>query len=102
MTATAWKIDLDEPASSWLDPQIIVPVQFFDLAAGKTAKSGEKRLVFAVLEEAVAGFPRHLPGRGSRGRRLFMESHQQRLLPQGRSPLAVALLGSLHSHSHAD
>jgi hypothetical protein len=67
MTVTAQEFDPKELASSLFGLEIIVPAQFFDRAIN----SGEKRLMLAVLEDAVATFQRHIHRESGRSARLF-------------------------------
>jgi hypothetical protein len=69
MTATAQQFDPEEPASSLFGLEIIVPTQYFNRAIN----SGEKRLMLAVLEEAVATFQRYIYDDTGRSARLFRE-----------------------------
>ena len=69
MTETAQKFDPEEPVSSLFGLEIIVPTQYFK----RVINSGEKRLMLAVLEEAVATFQRHIHDDSGRGGRLFRE-----------------------------
>src|SRR2546423_11423605 len=64
-------MNIDRDALSGLfSPQILLPVQFADHDTSK----GEKRLMLAVLEEAVATFQGHLEAKTRRGQRLFREA----------------------------
>ena len=53
-----------------VDPQIVLPVQFSE----HDAHRAEKRLMLAVLEEAVATFHRTVGTKTARGQRLFREA----------------------------
>jgi hypothetical protein len=63
------KID-GSTSSDLFSPQILLPVQFAD----HDTSHGEKRLMLAVLEEAVATFQRRLEAKTRRGQRLFREA----------------------------
>ena len=60
--------------TSWsvLSPDIVLPVQFAD----HDTNQGEKRLMLAVLEEAVATFQRNTHAKTRRGQRLFREAEE--------------------------
>ena len=60
--------------TSWvvLSPDILLPVQFAD----HDTNQGEKRLMLAVLEEAVATFQRNTHAKTRRGQRLFREAEE--------------------------
>jgi hypothetical protein len=61
-----------ETTWSVLSPDIILPVQFAD----HDTNQGEKRLMLAVLEEAVATFQRNTHAKTRRGQRLFGEAEE--------------------------
>jgi hypothetical protein len=63
------KIDLSD-SSGLFSPEILLPVQF----AGHDTWQGEKRLMLAVLEEAIATFQHDLEAKTRRGQRLFREA----------------------------
>ena len=62
----------ETPPWSVLSPDIILPVQFAD----HDTNQGEKRLMLAVLEEAVATFQRNTHAKTRRGQRLFREAEE--------------------------
>ena len=70
MNAIANLSQSEETTWSVLSPDIILPVQFAD----HDTNQGEKRLMLAVLEEAVATFQGHLDAKTRRGQRLFREA----------------------------
>lgn len=51
---------VEERTSSPLEPDTMVPSQYFDGVGSDAAFQPEKRLMLAVLEEAVATFQRHV------------------------------------------
>ena len=56
-----------------LEPEVILPSQFFEQIKGKPSAQPEKRLMLAVVEDAFATFQECLPGLTYRQRRLFKE-----------------------------
>jgi hypothetical protein len=72
MSATADLTRSEETSWSVLSPDIILPVQFAD----HDTNQGEKRLMLAVLEEAVATFQRNTHAKTRRGQRLFREAEE--------------------------
>jgi len=61
----------DEPSER---PDVLLPVQFFATMRRRLPnKTGEYRLLVAVLEDAVHCFQQHASATGRRGRRLFGE-----------------------------
>lgn len=75
-TATAQRIQSEETVSSLFGPEIVLPGQFTDPASAKSSDRGEKRLMLAVLEEAVATFQRHLDSKNRHGQRVFQEAEE--------------------------
>ena len=72
MSTTADLTRSEETPWSVLSPDIILPVQFAD----HDTNQGEKRLMLAVLEEAVATFQRNTHAKTRRGQRLFREAEE--------------------------
>ena len=64
---------VSEQASDGLEPSILLPSQVFGGAAGGASLQPEKRLMLAVLEEAVATFQRHAAANTRVGIRLFAD-----------------------------
>lgn len=64
---------VNEPTSDGREPSIPLPSQFFGRAAGGVSLQPEKRLMLAVLEEAVATFQRHAAANTRLGNRLFAD-----------------------------
>jgi hypothetical protein len=58
----------------FFQPDTILPFQYAELLRRKTYLEGEKRLIFAVLEDAVSCFQRHCAARDKKGRELFREA----------------------------
>ena len=56
-----------------LEPEVILPSQFFEQIKGEPSAQPEKRLMLAVVEDAFATFQECLPGLTYRQRRLFKE-----------------------------
>jgi len=56
-----------------LGPDTLVPAQYFVQVGADAASQPEKRLMLAVLEEAIATFQRHLFSETPRGKRLVEE-----------------------------
>ena len=75
---------MDKPESgSWaerqgglLQPDVVLPVQFFRALRGGESLGGERRLIIAVLEDAINCFQKNLFARDNRGRRLFREAEK--------------------------
>jgi hypothetical protein len=59
-----------------LQPAMVLPAQLFGTAGLDASRVPEKRLLLAVLEEAVVTFQRYAAEQGRRGRRLFREAEE--------------------------
>ncbi len=57
MAATAEKVLPEETVANLFGPAVILPAQFTEQMGAKQSDRGEKRLMLAVLEEAVATLP---------------------------------------------
>jgi hypothetical protein len=64
---------VEERTSSPLEPDTLVPSQYFERVGSDAAFQPEKRLMLAVLEEAIATFQRHALSDTSRSQRLVEE-----------------------------
>jgi len=76
MLATAEKIQPEEAVASLFGPEVMLPSQFSEQAGLKQSDRGEKRLMLAVLEEAVATFQRHAGTKTRHGQRVFREAEE--------------------------
>ena len=63
-------------SSSAFDADTILPSQFFTKPASNSADYPEKRLMLAVLEEAVATYQRFAETRTRHGEKLFLEAEE--------------------------
>jgi len=59
-----------------LEPATVLPVQLYANLAPDASIVPEKRLLLAILEEAVVTFQRYSADTGRRGRRLFREADE--------------------------
>jgi hypothetical protein len=62
-----------ETTSDELEPSVLLPSQFFGGDTSSAALQPDKRLMLAVLEEAVTTFQRHAAAQTRAGRRLFAD-----------------------------
>lgn len=69
--STAVSVTPERESSARVVPEIMLPEQFFSSRLRQLW--GERRLVFAVLEEAVACYKANAGCSSTRGRRLFRE-----------------------------
>lgn len=59
-----------------IEPEILLPSQFYDRFRGHGILEGERRLMVAILEDAVACYQKYAGATKPRGRRLFQEAAQ--------------------------
>lgn len=59
-----------------IEPEILLPSQFFKGFRGHAILEGERRLMLAVLEDAVSCFQKYAGARRPRNQRLFREAEQ--------------------------
>ena len=75
-TTAALKIEEPRATSSGLEPETILPAQYFDRIQIDASLQPEKRLMLAVLEDAVGTFQKYADVSGRRARRLFAEAEE--------------------------
>jgi hypothetical protein len=76
MPATAEKMFPEETVTTLFGPEVILPSQFSEQVSLKQTDRGEKRLMLAVLEEAVATFQRNVDAKSRHGQRVFREAEE--------------------------
>jgi hypothetical protein len=59
-----------------IEPEILLPSQQFDRFGGRSILEGERRLMLAVLEDAVSCFQKYAGATRPRSRRLFKEAEE--------------------------
>jgi hypothetical protein len=57
-----------------LEPEVILPEQYFGGASGVREMEGEKRLMLAVLQDAIWCFLKYAEAKRPHGRKLFREA----------------------------
>lgn len=57
-------------------PDTLLPSQFFDRVRRRTELDGERRLMIAVLEDALDVYRKQLIASDARGRQLFLEAER--------------------------
>ena len=65
---------LEDRALTTLEADLIVPSQFFDRIKAERSSQPEKRLMLAVMEDAIATFQKSAPAITRRQRRLLKET----------------------------
>jgi hypothetical protein len=68
---------------SLLQPDPIVSTQFFEIFRWQKASVPEKRLMLAVMEDAIACFQKYAPARNHREMRRFREAENWIFNPDG-------------------
>ena len=66
----------EEHSSSMLEVDLIVPSQFFDRIKAERSSQPEKRLMLAVMEDAISTFQKSVHGATRRQRRLLKETEE--------------------------
>lgn len=69
-------LSVEEKVSSLFQPDTLLPAQYLETFRRKTPLEPEKRLILAVLEDAIACFQKYLFARDSRGKGLFREAEE--------------------------
>ena len=65
---------VDERFGVIFQPDTLLPSQFFDRVRRRTEHDGERRLMIAVLEDAVDVYRKQADARDPRGEQLFQEA----------------------------
>jgi hypothetical protein len=65
---------MEEHSPAMLEADIIVPSQFFDRIRAERSSQPEKRLMLAVMEDAITTFQKSVHGATRRQRRLLKET----------------------------
>ena len=75
-TQAARTIETSKGNGVGFEPETILPSQYFDRFQIDASLQPEKRLMLAVLEDAVGTFQKYAVATGRRARRLFTESEE--------------------------
>jgi hypothetical protein len=67
---------IEENSPAMLEADIIVPSQFFDRIRAERSSQPEKRLMLAVMEDAITTFQKSVHGATRRQRRLLKETEE--------------------------
>ncbi len=78
-----------------VEPEILLPSQFFDRFRGQSMLEAERRLMVAVLEDAVSCFQKYAGATRPRGRRLFQEAEEWLLDEDGTWPFSFEAICSV-------
>jgi hypothetical protein len=64
----------DSVSSGLIEPEILLPSQYYDRFRGRSVLEGERRLMLAVLEDGIMCYQRYAGATRPRSRRLFQEA----------------------------
>ena len=67
---------LDERFTGVLAPDTVLPSQYFGALRGRTEMSGERRLMVAILEDALRCFQKHVGDQDPKRRQLFLDAEE--------------------------
>jgi hypothetical protein len=79
-----------EETASLFQSDCLLPVQYFENFCRKVQTEPEKRLMLAVLDNALACFQKHFSSRGGRGLRLFRETEEWIFKEESGRPFSFA------------
>lgn len=70
----------DQPAAEGgigvFQPDLLLPSQFFTALRGRSQGDGQRRLMIAVLEDAIECFQKYVDAKDNRGRQLGTEAEE--------------------------
>jgi hypothetical protein len=76
-------LSMEERVTSLFQPDTLLPDQFMDTFRRKSHLEPEKKLMLAVLEDAIASYQKYVFARDGKGRALFQETEEWILEKQG-------------------
>ena len=69
-------LSAEERVSSLFQPDTLLPTQYFETFRRKAHLEPDKRLMLAVLEDAIACFQKYVSARDNRGKAVFREAEE--------------------------
>jgi len=63
-----------EGSGAMVEPEVLLPSQYYELIAGRSVLEGERRLMLAILEDAVSCYQRYVTAERGRSKRLYEEA----------------------------
>ncbi|MFQ5849044.1 MAG: hypothetical protein ACE5JU_00490 [Candidatus Binatia bacterium] len=69
-------LSLEERVASLFQPDTVLPAQYLETVRRKTHLEPEKKLMLAVLEDAVACYQKYIAARDGKGKSLFREADE--------------------------
>lgn len=73
-TWTSNDISAERHVPRLVEPEVLLPSQYFELLTGQSILEGEKRLMLAILEDAVSCYQKYAESQRGRNKRLFEEA----------------------------
>lgn len=70
------RVKFDERFFTLFQPDVLLQAQYYDRLRRKFCLEPEKRLMMAVLDDAIVCFQKYLLARDSRGKKLFREAEE--------------------------
>ena len=67
-------LTMEERVTTLFQPDTLLPDQYFDTFRRKLHLEPEKKLMLAILEDAVACYQKHVVARDGKGKALFHEA----------------------------
>ncbi len=67
-------LNVEEKVGSLFQPDTVLPAQYFQTFRRKTPLEPEKKLILAILEDAIASFRKYVCARDPKGKMLFHEA----------------------------
>ncbi len=80
-----------------IEPEILLPSQFYDRFRGKSILEGERRLMLAVLEDAVMCYQKYAGATRPRAKRMFREAEAWIFQEDGSWPFSFESICSFFS-----
>ena len=75
---------MQDRSGGLFEPDVLLPGQFFSFFRKEAGFDRERRLMLAVLEDAIDCFQKYAHTSDLRGRQLFLESHEWIMSPDKR------------------
>ncbi|OGP19408.1 MAG: hypothetical protein A2038_02255 [Deltaproteobacteria bacterium GWA2_57_13] len=69
-------LSVEEKVTSLFQPDTLIPAQYFETFRRKAHLEPERRLMLAVLEDAVACFQKYVSARDSKGKGTFRDAEE--------------------------
>ncbi|GIW41063.1 MAG: hypothetical protein KatS3mg076_1640 [Candidatus Binatia bacterium] len=59
-----------------VEPEVLLPSQYYELIAGHHFLEGEKRLMLAIMEDAISCYQKYAGAKSGRAHRIFQEAEE--------------------------